>query len=77
MRKLFYVLLAVVALVLLIGGYFYKSVFAVNTNSSDSKEIFIPTSSSYDDVVAILKEAKVLKDYVAFDQVATWMKYKR
>ncbi|MBK8388002.1 MAG: endolytic transglycosylase MltG [Saprospiraceae bacterium] len=77
MRKLFYVLLAVVALVLLIGGYFYKSVFAVNTNSSDSKEIFIPTGSSYDDVVAILKEGQVLKDYVAFDQVATWMKYKK
>ena len=77
MKKLIYVLGALLIVIFLVVGYFYKNIYSPNTFSEEDREIFIPTGSNYDAVYAILKENNILKDYSGFDKVAAWMKYKR
>lgn len=74
-------LLLIGTVLLLVGaaagfmGYTY--VFGKNTLHTQAKDIFIPSKASYDDVVKILQDQKILKNTSSFDKVADLMKYKR
>ena len=54
------------------GFWLYKTVMSPNVQTADGKEvaIYIPTGSDYDQVKAILTEAKVLTNEKSFDWVA-------
>jgi UPF0755 protein len=57
--------------------YGYSIIYKDNTNISQDAEIFIPSGSSYDDVVNILKEKDILKSLSSFDLIASLMKYNK
>ncbi len=71
-------LIIVVLIVGGVGGYvIYKFIYEPNINLSDkkSKIIFIPTGSSFDDVLRILNENELLKDVESFRWLAKEKKY--
>lgn len=72
-----------VMLVLLItggvGGYYaYKSIYQPNVNLGEKKSqfIYIPTGSTFEDVVRILNENNILKNQAGFRWLAEKKKYK-
>lgn len=72
------VLLIVVLLVGGIGGYLaYKFIYMPNINLKDKKStiIYIPTGSTFEDVVSILNENELLKDQSSFRWLAKEKKY--
>lgn len=73
MKKLLYLFIALI----LIGGILttvvYNYAFSNNINSSKNIQIRIPTGSKYEDVLVILKEQNVLKNYTSFDLLAKRM----
>jgi UPF0755 protein len=72
------IVLSIVLIVGGIGGYLvYKFIYKPNVDLADkkSKIIFIPTGSSFEDLVQILKENEVLKDSESFTWLAKEKKY--
>ncbi len=72
LKKIFFFLL-LVALASIIGGYYVF--IEPNINSSKSISIKIPTGSSYEDVLQILKQNHVLKSELSFDVVSHFKHY--
>ena len=72
--------LGIVILLSLLGvGYsFYTKVFFPNISLEQQKEkyIFIPTGSSFTDVMKLLRDQNLLKNQASFEWVAEQMKYK-
>lgn len=70
-------------LILLIGGgiggyYAYKTIYQSNVNLGDKKSeiIYIPTGSTFEDVIRILGENNILKNRSTFELLAEKKKYK-
>ncbi len=70
-------------LILLIGGgvggyYAYKTIYQSNVNLGDKKSeiIYIPTGSTFEDVIRILGENNILKNQSTFELLAEKKKYK-
>ena len=77
MRK---IVLGGIVLLLLIGlvvvWYGYKKTFSPNVSCNDEGcEIFIPTGSSFEDVLVILDSSDAIGDMVAFQRLAELKKY--
>jgi peptidoglycan lytic transglycosylase G len=76
------VVIAVLLLLLLVGGiggyYAYKTIYQSNVNLGDKKSeiIYIPTGSTFDDVIRILGENNILKNRSTFELLAEKKKYK-
>jgi UPF0755 protein len=79
MRKKTILILILVTIILIsiipIGIYVYKSLFSNNVNLQESSLIYIPTGSSFDDVLTILEQENVLKDKQSFQQIAKRKNY--
>ncbi len=63
----------------LIGGYYaYKVIYQSNVNLGERKSqiIYIPTGSSFDDVIAILGTNNILKNRATFEFLSEKKKYK-
>lgn len=72
------IILIVVLIVGGVGGYLaYKFIYMPNINLKDKKStiIYIPTGSSFEDVVNILNENELLKDPDSFKWLAKEKKY--
>ncbi len=72
------VLLVIVLVVGAVGGYIvYKFIYKPNVDLADkkSKIIYIPTGSSFEDVVSVLNENDILKDPESFKWLAKEKKY--
>lgn len=72
--------LSIVLLIALMVGApfaynFYQNIFSDNSAGED-KELFIPTGSTFADVIKILQEQQAINKTESFEQVAAWMKYK-
>lgn len=72
-----------IVLILLIGGgvggyYAYKTIYQSNVNLGDKKSeiIYIPTGSTFEDVIRILGENNILKNRSTFELLAEKKKYK-
>ena len=72
-----------IILILLVGGgvggyYAYKTIYQSNVNLGDKKSeiIYIPTGSTFDDVIRILGENNILKNRSTFELLAEKKKYK-
>lgn len=72
-----------IVLILLIGGgiggyYAYKTIYQSNVNLGNKKSeiIYIPTGSTFDDVIRILGENNILKNRSTFELLAEKKKYK-
>jgi len=72
MKKLALLLL----LFLVLDGFIaYRVLFAPNVNTNKNITVKIPTGSSYEEVIKILRERHVLKDEFTFHLVAKWKDY--
>jgi len=61
----------------IIGFKYYNKIFADNVNvSAENNQLFVPTGSTYDDLIAILSEKEILKNSESFDWVANKMNLK-
>jgi len=61
----------------IIGYKAYQKIYADNVKTSSGKiEMFIPTGSSYNDLIAIMAKQQVLKDSASFTWVANKMNLK-
>ena len=60
-----------------IAGYFYNQIFnqSITNFKTESKELFIPTNSSYQDVLYLLEAEKIINDKKRFDRIAKLKKY--
>lgn len=69
--------LLVIGLIVLviIGGFGYYYLYAPNTALAESKSIFVPTGSSYDDVEKQLISENIIKSAASFKAVAGMMRY--
>lgn len=79
LKKIIIAMLAIVLLVGGVGAYLaYKNLYQSNVNLGDKKSavIYIPTGSSFEDVVRILGENNMLKDRSSFEFLAEKKKYK-
>ncbi len=72
-----------IVLILLIGGgiggyYAYKTIYQSNVNLGDKKSeiVYIPTGSTFEDVIRILGENNILKNRSTFELLAEKKKYK-
>jgi UPF0755 protein len=76
------IMISIFLLILLIGGiggyWAYRNLYQSNVNLGDKKSIviYIPTGSSFDDVVKILGENNLLKNRSSFEFLAEKKKYK-
>src|SRR6218665_783885 len=76
------ILIAITVIVIIIGGaggyWAYKNLYQSNVNLGDKKSqiVYIPTGSTFEDVVRILDENNVLKDRVSFEWLSEKKKYK-
>jgi UPF0755 protein len=62
-----------------VGGYYaYQALYQSNVNLGDKKSeiIYIPTGSSFDDVIKILGKENILKNQATFELLAAKKKYK-
>jgi len=57
------------------AGLLYRAAFSNNIQPKVPTFIYIPTGSSYEDVLAVLKENKVLKNGKSFEQIAKIKQY--
>ena len=70
------VLLGILVLILLAGGYIAYKVIGPNTGDfSADAYLYIPTGSDYNQVKEILEREKFVKDMRSFDFVAKRAKY--
>ncbi|RZK18144.1 MAG: endolytic transglycosylase MltG [Flavobacterium sp.] len=71
------IILTIAIIILLVGGFiglrFYKAYFAPNVKGNQ-KYLYIKTGSTYDDLLANLKNKDILKDFASFEQAAVKMK---
>lgn len=76
------VIIAILLLILIVGGaggyYAYKTIYQSNVNLGDKKSeiIYIPTGSTFDDVIRILGDNNILKNRSTFELLAERKKYK-
>lgn len=76
------VIIAILLLILIVGGaggyYAYKTIYQSNVNLGEKKSeiIYIPTGSTFDDVIRILGENNILKNRSTFELLAERKKYK-
>ena len=78
-KKIVIALLLILIIVGGVGGYFaYKAIYQPNVNSVDKKSliIYIPTGSTFDDVIRILSDNNILKNRATFEFLAEKKKYK-
>lgn len=78
-KKLFLSLIALFTIIIIVyGTTIYLKIFRNNVNTSNTQEyLYIPTGSTFDDVVEQLKKDKLLKDVPSFVWVAEKMNYKK
>lgn len=77
MKRVFKIIIVALILIALPKSYFiYRDIYKKNTSANENKEIFIPTASTFDDVLKIMKDNSVLANPDSFDKVASMMKYK-
>jgi UPF0755 protein len=77
-KKIIYSILFIVFISFAVGGYFaYKAIYQTNVNLGDKKStiIYIPTGSTFMDVIRILDENNILKDRASFEFLAEKKKY--
>ena len=79
MKSILYTLLAVVLLGLVAGWYFYKTHIDSAAVPPDLEDpvVLIPTGSSFEDVVDILREKEMIQNEDSFRRLADYMKYNR
>ncbi len=76
------IILSTVIILLLgggVGGYYaYKTIYQSNVNLGDKKSeiIYIPTGSTFEDVIRILGDNNILKSQSTFELLAEKKKYK-
>lgn len=76
------IIIAILLILLLVGGvggyYAYKTIYQSNVNLDGKKSeiIYIPTGSTFDDVIRILGENNILKNQSTFELLAEKKKYK-
>jgi UPF0755 protein len=76
------IVVAVTLITLVLGGvggyYAYKTIYQSNVNLGDKKSeiIYIPTGSTFDDVIRILGENNILKNRSTFELLSERKKYK-
>jgi len=75
MNKLYIFLLVILLAAIAVAYTGYQWVYGVNTIHSDPKDIYIPTNATYDEVLGILDDDRILKNLKSFDAVAKLMKY--
>lgn len=75
MKKIGLILIGIVVIAALVGGYFYNAIFASNTTIASPQEFYIPQGSEYNDVHDILEKSNAIKSISNFDLVAGYMKY--
>jgi UPF0755 protein len=78
-RKLILSILILLVLVGGVGGYYaYKTIYQSNVDLGEKKSliIYIPTGSTFDDVVRILGENHILKNQSTFELLAEKKKYR-
>jgi UPF0755 protein len=78
-RKILITLVLIVIVGGGVGGYWaYRNLYQSNVNLGDKKStvIYIPTGSSFEDVVRILGENNILKSRSSFEWMAEKKKYK-
>ncbi|MCX6297003.1 MAG: endolytic transglycosylase MltG, partial [Bacteroidetes bacterium] len=78
-KKIVVSLFIILLLIVGVGGYFaYKTIYQSNVNLGDKKSeiIYIPTGSTFDDVIRILGENNILKNRSTFELLAEKKKYK-
>lgn len=76
------IILAILAIILLIGAVIayigYSYIFKSNVSiSNQTQSIYIPTGSTFDNVVEILKNEHIVKDLGSFATIAGLMKYNK
>lgn len=80
MKKNRKIIRIIVLIVLLIGGgtalHYYNTLFKTNVTNKEDNYLYIPTNSSFDDVVNIVKSENIIIDSETFSWVAKRMKYK-
>lgn len=59
----------------IIGYQYYKKIYNPNIQIKDKDYLYIPTGSSFDDVVRIIENKKLVKDINSFEWVAELKKY--
>lgn len=80
LRKLFTAIVFILLITLGAGGYFaYKIIYQSNVNLGKKKSqiIYIPTGSTYDDVIKILGENHILNNRSSFELLAERKEYKK
>ena len=75
-----YIIYAIIVIFILAGiqlGRMYHQIYGPNVETPQKKEfiLFIPTGSTYDDVVALLDMNRIIKDRKTFDWAAKKKKY--
>lgn len=78
-KKIIIAILLILILVLGIGGYYaYITIYQSNVNLVNKKSeiIFIPTGSTFNDVIRILGENNILKNRSTFELLSERKKYK-
>ncbi|MBL0329365.1 MAG: endolytic transglycosylase MltG [Bacteroidetes bacterium] len=79
LKKIIIATLLIIIVVGGVGGYYaYKTIYQSNVNLGDKKSeiIYIPTGSTFDDVIRILGENNILKNRSTFELLAEKKKYK-
>lgn len=59
----------------IIGYQYYKKIYNPNIQTKDKDYLYIPTGSTFDDVVRIIENRKLVKDINSFEWVAELKKY--
>ena len=76
------IIISILLITLIVGGvgaYFaYKTIYQSNVNLGDKKSqiIYIPTGSTFDDVVRVLSENSILENRTTFEFLSEKKKYK-
>ena len=76
------IVIAILLILLVVGGvggyYAYKTIYQSNVNLDGKKSeiIYIPTGSTFEDVIRILGENNILKNQSTFELLAEKKKYK-
>jgi UPF0755 protein len=79
-RRIWKIILAIVGVCVIVGGVFgysyYKKIYYPNISAGGQNEyLLIPTGSSYEDVLNILKKENILLDAGSFEWLAELKKY--
>jgi UPF0755 protein len=81
MKKNKKIILIILLVLALIGGgtaiHFYNTLFSSNIQKDADEYLYIPTNSSFEDVVRIIKIKNIIQDDETFAWVAKRMKYSK